>query len=125
VKDWGDASTAVCVPERWMVAEVESRLAKAEILSCSIGTDGPRAVEAPVHVGTMHRFKGLEYRRMIIAGVSEGLLPARRVMAHERNDALRFRREIQQARSLLFVASTRARDSIVISWHGRKSRFLQ
>lgn len=124
VREWEGGSIAVCVPERWMVAEVERRLAKAEIFSCSIGTDGPRLVEAQVHVGTMHRFKGLEYRRMIIAGIAEGLVPASRILAHEKSDALRFRREIQQARSLLFVASTRARDAVVISWHGRKSRFL-
>ncbi|MEU7746719.1 UvrD-helicase domain-containing protein [Nonomuraea sp. NPDC049158] len=122
VKQWGGGSIAVAVPERWMVAEVENRLGRAEIVSCSITSDGPRLVEAPVHVGTMHRFKGLEYQRMIIAGVAEGLVP--RNLDFEESDPLRFRREMQRARSLLFVASTRARDSIVISWNGRKSRFL-
>ena len=29
-----------------------------------------------------------------------------------------------RARSLLFVAATRARDALVISWHGQPSRFL-
>jgi superfamily I DNA/RNA helicase len=124
VREWDGSSIAVCVPERWMVAEVENRLGKAGIVSSSIGTDGPRLVEAPVHVGTMHRFKGLEYQRMIIAGVSEGLVPAQRIAGFKDGDPLRFRREMQRARSLLFVAATRARDGIVISWHGRKSRFL-
>ncbi|MCT9934558.1 UvrD-helicase domain-containing protein [Planotetraspora sp. A-T 1434] len=124
VRTWGGGSIAVSVPERRMVAEVENRLGKAGIISSSIGTDGPRLVEAPVHVGTMHRFKGLEYQRLIIAGVSEGLVPAQRIVTLKDGDPLRFRREMQRARSLLFVAATRARDGIVISWHGRKSRFL-
>lgn len=124
VMAWEGGSIAVCVPRRDMVAEVENRLGKAGIVSCAIGADGPKLVDAPVHIGTMHRFKGLEYQRMIIAGVSEGLVPAQRVIALEETDPLRFRRELRQARSLLFVAATRARDSLVISWHGRKSRFL-
>ncbi|GGK65765.1 DNA helicase [Planomonospora parontospora subsp. parontospora] len=124
VKEWGGSSIAVCVPERRMVAEVENRLGKAGILSTAIGPDGPKLVEAPVHVGTMHRFKGLEYQRMILAGVAEGLLPAQRVLTFAKDDPMRFRRELQHARSLLFVAATRARDGIVISWHGTKSRFL-
>ncbi|MGN9779793.1 UvrD-helicase domain-containing protein [Nonomuraea sp. ZG12] len=122
VKKWDGGSIAVAVPQRSMVAQVERHLALAEIVSCSITNDGPRLVEAPVHIGTMHRFKGLEYQRMIIAGVAEGLVP--RNLDFEQSDPLRFRREMRRARSLLFVASTRARDSIVISWNGRKSRFL-
>jgi len=117
-------SIAVCVPGRREVAEVEQRLAKEDILCCAIGSDGPKLIEAPVHIGTMHRFKGLEYRHMIIAGVSDGKVPSSRVLAYQKSDPLRFRREIKQARSLLFVASTRARDSVTISWNGRKSRFL-
>ncbi|GIH72633.1 UvrD-helicase domain-containing protein [Sphaerimonospora thailandensis] len=124
VREWGGGSIAVCVPERQMVAEVENRLGRAGIMAASIGPDGPKLIEALVHVGTMHRFKGLEYQRMILAGVAEGLLPGRRVLAFEKDDPLRFRRESQRARSLLFVAATRARDSVVISWHGAKSRFL-
>ncbi|WP_431983086.1 hypothetical protein [Streptomyces qinglanensis] len=30
----------------------------------------------------------------------------------------------QRARSLLFVAATRARDELIVSWNGRASRFL-
>ncbi|MEV3947617.1 hypothetical protein ACIPJG_28865 [Streptomyces halstedii] len=37
---------------------------------------------------------------------------------------MRHRREVQQARSLLFVATTRARDSLDIFWHGTPSPFL-
>ncbi|GII75683.1 DNA helicase [Sphaerisporangium rufum] len=124
VRAWGGGSIAVCVPARRMVGEVERWLGQAGIESCAIDGDGPKKPDSPVHVGTMHRFKGLEYQRMIIAGVADGLLPAGRVLDHAAEDPLRYRRELRQARSLLFVAATRARDSVAISWHGRKSRFL-
>ncbi|MER6827003.1 UvrD-helicase domain-containing protein [Streptosporangium sp. NPDC000563] len=126
VKEWDDvapAAIAICVPERRMVAEVENRLGKAGIKAAAIGSDGPKLYDA-IHVGTMHRFKGLEYQRMILVGVAEGLLPSRHISPYRESDPLRYRRELQRARSLLFVAATRARDTLVISWHGQKSRFL-
>lgn len=121
---WNDESVAVAVPERWMAEAVAKRLSKAEIDASVIGPDGPGENAAPVHVGTMYRFKGLEYQRMILAGVAEGALPGSRVLELKQTDPARYGTEIKRARSLLFVAATRARDSIVISWHGKKSRFL-
>jgi superfamily I DNA/RNA helicase len=107
-----------------MVTEVAARLQQRGIVPTEITRDGPRRDEG-VHIGTMYRFKGLEYRCMIIAGVSEGLVPRSSVDAWERTDPLRHRRELQRARSLLFVAATRARDALMISWNGEPSRFLK
>ena len=59
----------------------------------------------------MLRFKGLEYQRMIIAGVSDGLVPrAEDQPVAQDSDPKRYQRERQRDRSLLFVAATRARD---------------
>lgn len=124
VRAWEGDSVAVCVPERWMTGAVADRLAQVGIGATAIGADGPADVSARVHVGTMHRFKGVEYRRMFIVGVSEGLVPAARIAELQHADPVRFRQELQRARSLLFVAVTRARDSVVISWHGTRSQFL-
>ena len=41
----------------------------------SIGPDGPRLHDG-VHVGTLQRFKGLEYQRMILAGITDAAVPA-------------------------------------------------
>ncbi|WTL38365.1 hypothetical protein OG244_08975 [Streptomyces brevispora] len=106
-----------------MADEVVARLARRGIMAAKITGDGERGAEG-VHVGTMYRFKGLEYRCMIIAGVSEGLVPRAAVKSWERTDRLRHRRELRRARSLPFVAATRARDALTISWHGEPSRFL-
>jgi hypothetical protein len=61
---------------------------------------------------------------MIITGVSDGLMPRESVNQVRQSDPTRYRRETQRARSLLFVATTRARDSLDIFWHGTPSPFL-
>jgi superfamily I DNA/RNA helicase len=116
-------SVGVAVPERRYVAEVEAYLNEHGVPATTIGPDGPRKPEV-VHVGTLHRFKGLEYQQMIVAGVSDGVLPAARVAGLRDTDPQRYEREVKQARSLLFVAATRARDALAISWHGAPSPFL-
>jgi superfamily I DNA/RNA helicase len=128
VKEWEPTdgttvSIGVAVPERRLIPEVERYLTEHGVPAASIGADGPRKPDA-VHVGTLHRFKGLEYQRMIVAYVSDGVIPSARIEGSREGDPLRYQREIKQARSLLFVAATRARDSLMISWHGQPSPFL-
>jgi superfamily I DNA/RNA helicase/mRNA-degrading endonuclease RelE of RelBE toxin-antitoxin system len=128
VQEWLPAdgtlpSIGVAVPSRRLMSEVESYLVAQGIDASSIGPDGPRKLDA-VHVGTLHRFKGLEYREMLVAGVSDGVLPDMRIAEHRDTDPVRYEREIKQSRSLLFVAATRARDALAISWHGQPSPFL-
>ncbi|MEU7118485.1 UvrD-helicase domain-containing protein [Streptomyces zaomyceticus] len=123
---WDDIpleQVGICVPTNAMAQEVAYTLAHSGIRATEIGPDGPRGDDG-VHIGTMYRFKGLEYQRMIIAGVSQGLVPRDAVLRLRSTDALRHRRELQRARSLLFVAATRARDSLDIFWHGSPSQFL-
>ncbi|ARF81252.1 UvrD-helicase domain-containing protein [Kitasatospora aureofaciens] len=115
---------AVCVPTNQMAGEVAYTLAQHGIAAVEIGPDGPRNGSG-VHIGTMFRFKGLEYQRMIIAGVRDGLVPRDNVNRLKGADLARYRREMQRARSLLFVAVTRARDSVDIFWHGEPSPFLK
>jgi superfamily I DNA/RNA helicase/mRNA-degrading endonuclease RelE of RelBE toxin-antitoxin system len=121
VQEWADgsASIAVSVPTKKQVEQVESYLSAHGVPAGSIGPDGPRLHDG-VHVGTLQRFKGLEYQRMILAGISDAAVPGQRVVA----DPARQQRELMRARSLLFVAATRARDTLVISWNGQPSRFL-
>jgi superfamily I DNA/RNA helicase len=126
VKAWHDIrreDIAVCVPTNDMVTQVASRLAKNGIVSTEITADGPRGDEG-VHIGTMYRFKGLEYQRMIIAGVQRGLVPRASVEALRRTDPARYQAECKRARSLLFVAATRARDALTMVWHGEPSPLL-
>ncbi|MGC4808213.1 UvrD-helicase domain-containing protein [Micromonospora sp. DT233] len=126
LRDWGDptdGSVAVCVPTNELAADVMAHLAAAGLPAVEIGPDGPRRPDG-VHVGTMHRFKGLEYQRMIIAAVSDGLVPRQFIARYRDTDPKRYQRERQRDRSLLFVAATRPRDELAVSWHGMPSPFL-
>ncbi|NEC01328.1 UvrD-helicase domain-containing protein [Streptomyces anulatus] len=126
LRAWHDVpreAMAICVPTNDMVTQLADRLARSGITPSEITQDGPRGDQG-VHIGTMYRFKGLEYRCLIIAGAAEGLVPRASVDAWEHTDPSRHRRELHRARSLLFVAATRARDALAITWHGEPSRFL-
>ncbi|MFE2127362.1 UvrD-helicase domain-containing protein [Streptomyces amritsarensis] len=114
---------AICVPTNQMATEVAYTLSLRGIRPVEIRSDGPNGSEG-VHIGTMFRFKGLEYQRMIIAGVTDGLVPRENVSRLRTTDPVRYRHEMQRARSLLFVAATRARDSMDVFWHGTPSPFL-
>ncbi|MFY1690614.1 UvrD-helicase domain-containing protein [Plantactinospora sp. WMMB782] len=123
---WGgltDGSVAIAVPTRDLAAQVATRLEADGIPAVEIGPDGPKRPDG-VHVGTMHRFKGLEYQRVIIAGVADGLVPRQAIGRYRETDPRRYQRERQRERSLLFVAATRARDELAVLWHGAPSPFL-
>lgn len=126
LRTWGnptDGSVAICVPTKELATDVISRLEADGLPAVEIGPDGPKQPDG-IHVGTMHRFKGLEYQRMIIAAVSDGLVPRQMISRYRDTDPKRYQRERQRDRSLLFVAATRPRDELAVFWHGTPSPFL-
>jgi superfamily I DNA/RNA helicase len=115
---------AICVADRDKTGQVATHLTARGITTAELTKDGPRG-DGQVHIGTMHRFKGLEYQRLAIVGACDGVIP--RTAAIERfrvGDSQRYLQEERKARSLLFVAATRARDTLRISWHGKPSPYL-
>lgn len=82
---------AICVPTNLMASELGSTLGAHGVRALEIGADGARG-EPRVHIGTMFRFKGLEYQRMIIAGASDGLVPREQVNQLRQVDPARYRR---------------------------------
>ena len=93
---------------------------------------GERGVEARVldkspstrhpQVLTMHRAKGMEFSRVILASVDDKHLPSPATLkaAPEEDHAEAYLRE----RSLLYVAASRARDELVVTWSGQRSALL-
>lgn len=83
--------------------------------------DSP-AVPGHVQVLTMHRSKGMEFARVILAGIDEAHVPSQAnihgVPEEEREEAK------LRERSLLYVAASRARDQLVVTWSGRRSELL-
>lgn len=84
--------------------------------------DGKSAHDGDPVVMTMHRAKGMEFQKVILFGVGEANMPVQWALKDlgdaERADAL------LQERSLLYVAATRARDELVVSWSGKPSELL-
>lgn len=80
------------------------------------------AAEAGVRLSTMHRLKGLEFPRVIIAGVQEGIVPLS--LHGDPADLEGRQRHDLQERCLFYVAVTRARDELVITGFGQPSSFL-
>lgn len=69
-----------------------------------------------VELMTMHLAKGLEFDSVFIAGASEGLLPHSRSIESEA--------ETEEERRIMYVAMTRARKHLAISFYDIPSRFL-
>lgn len=71
---------------------------------------------------TMHRAKGMEFSRVILSGADDKHVPSpatlRNVPDEERAEAL------LRERSLLYVASSRARDALVVTWSGKRTELL-
>ena len=82
-------------------------------------------VPAGVTVGTMHGMKGLEFRRAALIGVNDGAVPDPAALTPEDDDPLGYALDLQQERSVLFTAATRARELLRVSWWGTPSQLLR
>jgi len=76
-----------------------------------------------VRIATMHRVKGLEFNHVVCAGINEGIIPYQSVMDRLDNEETKKAFELQE-RSLLFVAVTRARKSVMITSFGNVSPII-
>lgn len=113
---------AVCAPTNAKTTQFAEALRDADIPATVIGASVPD--NDVVHVSTMHRLKGLEYRRVIIAGVGDGF-PSPKIRELAARDMQVYERAMAQCRNLLFVAATRARDMLAIVWCGEPSPLLE
>ncbi|WP_405393453.1 UvrD-helicase domain-containing protein [Microbispora hainanensis] len=89
-----------------------------------VGSLAKQGTGNAVHVGTMHGMKGLEFRCVAVIGVGENQLPARSAVTPVDEDELAHAHDIQRERCVLFVACTRAREQLYVSWHGQPSPFI-
>ena len=122
------------VRDRWESLDTIMRLADAAPAGTTLRAfvdqlfdlrDGQHEpTQSAVTLATLHSAKGLEWDRVFIVGVSEGLLPIQ--FAKDET-------EIDEERRLLYVGITRARRELAISWASsqrgrggqrRPSRFL-
>ena len=83
--------------------------------------DDPRT--PGVRIATMHRVKGIEFSRMIIASVNEDLIPLKEELERSSDQAIRSEKEAWE-RALLYVAVTRAKKDVLITSSGKRSSWL-
>ena len=69
-------------------------------------------------LATLHAAKGLEWERVFLMGVSEGLLPL------ENTSTSNDQASIDEERRLFYVGITRAKVDLHLSYRGKPSRFL-
>ncbi|WP_405954867.1 UvrD-helicase domain-containing protein [Streptomyces phaeochromogenes] len=119
------SAMAVSVPDGASAQEFAYVFAREfDLPAVELGKDGVRSDADAVRIGTMYRFKGLEFQRVFLTSVGEGQVPHQRIEQFRMTNPDRYRQEEQRARSLVFVAATRARDELIVTWSGRASRFL-
>jgi hypothetical protein len=127
VGEWRDSGVAseeigVAARSNVLVEAVVAVLTTAGVPARSLAkAAGPEDV---VRVGTMHRMKGLEFRCVAVVGVGEHTVPASSAVTPVEEDAVTHAHDRQRERCLLFVACTRARERLYVSWHGNPSPFL-
>ena len=72
---------------------------------------------------TMHRAKGLEFRAVVLMDLSGEQVPLKSLMAQLEDPADR-EAALEQERQLLYVAATRAREVLLISYVGEPSPWI-
>ncbi len=90
---------------------------------CNLSDDSDPSPDG-VLCGTMHRAKGLEFRIVILVGCSDGLIPLTAALDAAGDDAERDELLHLEAH-LLYVASSRARERLLILASGEPSPLLR
>jgi hypothetical protein len=129
VRAWTDAGIGageIGVSARFnkTCAKAVARLKDAGIPAATLRAADAAGEVTTVRVGTMHSFKGLEFRCVAVIGVTEDALPFPKAVTPPDVDAKQHETDLMSERCLLFVACTRARDGLYVSWSGEPSPFL-
>ena len=127
IKAWLDSglqpeAIGVFARTRYRIGHLAAALREADIPCELLGDRGESATNA-VSLGTMHRAKGLEFKTVLALGCGDSLLPNRHVLRRAKNPA-DLERATNMEKRLLYVAMTRARDELKITWTGKPSSFL-
>ena len=108
--------------ERDFLAEA---LMDADIEVTVLEADNPdEARDEGVRLATMHRVKGLEFDRVVIASVNDNLVPLPAALAGYADETALESAETEE-RALVYVAATRAKKELLVLSYGEGSRFLE
>jgi superfamily I DNA/RNA helicase len=113
----------VCARFNLALDTAEDKLKAAGIPAVRVKGQIPPGTEG-VRLATMHAMKGLEFRAVSVLGVSDGTVPFTREITPREADPLQHEADLLRERCLLFVACTRARETLHVTWNGAASPFL-
>jgi hypothetical protein len=114
------------------IVVVARTIGLARTVAKEIGVHGIRTAELrdadppsdAVRIGTMHGMKGLEFRCVAVVALGGRNFPLRQAVTPVAEDPVRHALDVQQERCLLFVACTRARERLRVSWSGAASELV-
>lgn len=93
--------------------------------TCELNEKTAERADAPgLRVATMHRVKGLEFDRVVLAGAGEGQVPFQRELERSTDEAVKEDAEAQE-RALAYVALTRARKAALVTATGVLSAWFR
>ena len=122
----GEALRAVCVVAR---TTVERNAIKQQLLAQDVEVEVidrdtvDDAAHAGVRLATMHRVKGLEFERVVMASMNEGMVPLSAAIDGKGDDTARESAETEE-RSLVYVAATRAKKELLVLSYGTPSPYF-
>ncbi len=105
-----------------LIERIAQALADAGLEAHRLKDEGG-ASQPGIHLGTLHRAKGLEFKAVLAVSCSAGVVPNPRSLSSYGDPVDREEAEARERR-LLYVVMTRARDELAVSWVGRPSPLL-
>jgi len=125
IKEWlkntnAPETIAVLVRDQWQRDRVVTGMAERGVTIRAVDRE-PIKPGQPVAM-TMHRAKGTEFSKVLLFGVNLKSIP--RSVRDEEYSADAQAEALLRERSLLYVAASRARDELAVSWSGEPSPLL-
>lgn len=128
IHDWvksGVAPSEIAVAARFHASldKIKGRLEQMGLTTVLL-KNAPGSHTEGIRLATMHAMKGLEFRCVAVVGVTHSTFPFAPAVTAEDVDHLQHRTDMLTERCLLFVACTRAREDLYVSYSGRASHFV-
>ncbi|HIP15510.1 MAG TPA: DNA helicase, partial [Sulfurimonas autotrophica] len=121
-----DENCRICIVARTqkIIDSYNSDLTKKDIPTVKISRNTKDNISnTGIRLATMHRVKGLDFDHVIIASMNNGIVP---LEVSTQSDEQQIEDEkLLKEKSLVFVAATRAKKSLLVSCYGERSTLLQ